>query len=364
MPIVTRTIMAHAILALALSASESVPFAGGYLASGPATTATGSDCGVIAYHPDGSINTTLDADGRLRTDIASGLGAAQLYVNGGLIYACGYSQTSGGTAWVIKRYTAAMVPDSAWGGTGSVTITIDAMKSHRGIGLAFTSDDKVVVSGAIMESTFLPKTLALVRLHGNGSLDPTFGTGGKFTFTPSAPSFENTDAGPISILPNGKILVAASSSLEGHVLRVTSAGTLDATYGVNGKAKLNQTVKAVLVQSDGGCIVAGWDGVSAVVTRLLPTGSVDGTFGTGGRITLATIGAGTLDYTAYYPYDLADIGGALYASGHRMTYVNGMPTEGRAFIWKMTASGTVSGYGIAGSLKSIPVLPAAEYMNW
>jgi uncharacterized delta-60 repeat protein len=127
------------------------------------------------------------------------------------------------------------------------------------------------------------------RLNPNGALDTTFGTGGKATV-----DFGGDDFGfAVARQPNGRILIAGSSSVAGAVVaRIRANGALDPDFDGDGRVVLpgaaNGRARAVLVQQDGRIVVAGNALGSQVmtVTRLMPNGSLDTTFSGDGTATI------------------------------------------------------------------------------
>src|SRR4030095_2357892 len=100
--------------------------------------------------------------------------------------------------------------------------------------------------------------------------------------------------------PDGKLVVAGSRSLApAHFLiaRFDTEGTLDPTYGTGGMVEtaagpgLVTVGEDVLLQPDGKIVVAGFciQGGKALMAlaRYETDGSLDATFGTGGIVTLA-----------------------------------------------------------------------------
>ncbi len=79
-----------------------------------------------------------------------------------------------------------------------------ANDSISGIGLQ--TDGKIVVGGTTFNGT--SEDFALARYNPNGSLDSTFGTGGKTTIALGANDF----ATAVAIQPDGRIVVAGNTS--------------------------------------------------------------------------------------------------------------------------------------------------------
>ena len=130
-----------------------------------------------------------------------------------------------------------------------------------------------------------------------GSLDPTFGRGG-VTATNFA-SQNSVIPYSIKLQTDGKILVLVVAGGEAaEVLRYTSAGALDPSFGSNGIATLPtpaNTFGSMALQSNGQIVVAGditdpSSGAAAFgVQRLNTNGTVDTNFGRGG-LGVASIG--------------------------------------------------------------------------
>jgi uncharacterized delta-60 repeat protein len=98
---------------------------------------------------------------------------------------------------------------------------------------------------------------AIVRYNTDGSLDSTFGTGGKLT-TPIGSGDDNADS--VVLQSDGKIVVAGDSGNGSNsdfaVLRYNSGGSLDTTFGTGGKVTTpigsgNDYASDVVLQSDG-----------------------------------------------------------------------------------------------------------------
>lgn len=142
----------------------------------------------------------------------------------------------------------------------------------------------------------------------DGNLDPTFGTGGQVTTDFS----DSTDiAYAVALQPDGKLVVAGTtytnndySGEDFAITRYNANGTLDTTFGVNGKTTtdfpgLAAVVSAVVVQPDGKILVAGGAFPAFVfagdfkLARYNPDGSLDTSFGTGGIVTTSFPGQGS-----------------------------------------------------------------------
>ncbi len=137
---------------------------------------------------------------------------------------------------------------------------------------------------------------AVVKYLPDGSVDTTFGTGGvaKVSFT----TVWRDTVWDGLVQPDGKILVVGSaptgsnSSDQMAIVRFNPDGTLDATFGVGGKLIVSATTAAALavaLQSDGKIVLAG----GSSLVRLNLNGSLDSGFGSGGLVTLTPKGGMT-----------------------------------------------------------------------
>lgn len=117
-------------------------------------------------------------------------------------------------------------------------------------------------------------------------LDPTFGTGGKVLIDFNG-WYNRVDE--LAIQPDGKIIVVGPSWSGGSLAAFTLArlhrdGSLDSTFGEGGKVTVNFTggydiARDVAVQPDGRIVVVG---AGFFVVRYSPQGNLDPTFGNGG----------------------------------------------------------------------------------
>ena len=157
-------------------------------------------------------------------------------------------------------------PDLGFGTGGRATVAIAGdFDDARAL---VVQGGKLVAAGDA--TTGSGPDFALARYDEHGSLDPTFGSGGKVT-TDFAPVFGDADEINALVLQQGK-LVAAGSSFTGEGLRFDFAvaryrqnGDLDATFGTGGTtttdfARREDRAQALVVQ--GGRPVAVGSAVS------------------------------------------------------------------------------------------------------
>jgi uncharacterized delta-60 repeat protein len=194
--------------------------------------------------------------------------------------------------------------DTTFGGGGVVLTSFPAVsknvKGERGSAYAvkIQSDGKIVAAGLGFQD------FAVARYTTTGSLDPTFGNGGKVEtdFGHNA----NDSAYNLEIQPDGKIVVVGttvvtakgSSQIVNAVARYNTNGTLDTSFGPNRNGLLVTTINSgnvtgigIAIQPDGKIVLAGNSVVPGstnnhcVLARYNPNGSLDTSFGQGGILT-------------------------------------------------------------------------------
>jgi uncharacterized delta-60 repeat protein len=168
----------------------------------------------------------------------------------------------------VTRYNADGTLDLFSFGTGGKVTTNFGSFEDVAEAVAIQADGKIVVAGTTYGPNDAPiisdrlSDFALARYNADGSLDTTFGTGGKVT----TDVFGSPDiAADMLIQPDGKIVVVGSS----HgitVARYNSNGSPDQTFGppfgfarvtLDGNINNIDRADAVALQSDGKIVVAG-----------------------------------------------------------------------------------------------------------
>jgi len=174
-------------------------------------------------------------------------------------------------------------------GTGGKVKTDFGPFSNSANAIAIQADSKIVVVGGSSSGDF-----ALARYNTDGSLDTSFGTGGKVT----------TDIGvfdvafAVAIQADGKIVAAGGTAPEGYccqfaLARYNADGSLDASFGIGGKVTTifagDSQAFAVAIQADGKIVAAGGSSDPFVtdfaLARYNADGSIDTSFGVGGKVT-------------------------------------------------------------------------------
>ena len=191
----------------------------------------------------------------------------------------------------------------------------------------------------------------------DGDIDTAFGTGGRAT-TDFGTGYEGADAKAVAIQTDGKIVAAGYkgssydpvAGVDFALARYNTDGTLDATFGTGGKVTTYTTVgtgaggtvtryfyigsaKAVAIQSDGKIVVAGYIYNSPqhvnsnqhdfALARFNTDGTLDATFGSGG-IVVTALRPGNDNNDMDYAYAVAiQADGKIVAAGSTGPHPNG-----------------------------------------
>jgi uncharacterized delta-60 repeat protein len=253
---------------------------------------------LVRYHPDGSLDGSFGAGGRVST----GVRALALQQDGKLV-AVGGEEGS----FALARYNSDGSLDPHFGREGTVRTPLGRVDAANDV--ALQADGKLVVVG----QSFTGRSIdfAMVRYHPDGSLDSSFGTGGKVTSDFCAHTVEEQYAQQVGLgsiqgggwrvrlQTDGKIVVAGKPSgvsCPSVVLRYTADGRLDPSFGENGRvitARTEQegTLAACTLQGDGRIVVGGTSGKGFAVGRYHSDGRLDSSFGVEGKV-ITRIGRG------------------------------------------------------------------------
>ena len=240
----------------------------------------------------GDLDTTFAGTGESRIGFGGGLAycqAAAVQSDGKLLMG-GYTlDNTGDYKFALVRFDTNNVLDTSFGDNGRVRTRVSTLSfpiHDEGIfAMRIQADGKIVAAGDAQDSSNL--TFAVVRYSPDGSLDTSFGTGGKVLTDFGS----QTQISAMAIQPDGKILVAGGFGPGFQLARYETNGALDATFGNGGTVvtPLNGEASALLLQSDGNIVVAG-DRLNSdytsdfAVLRYTTNGMLDTTFGGTGEV--------------------------------------------------------------------------------
>jgi uncharacterized delta-60 repeat protein len=206
-------------------------------------------------------------------------------------------------------------------GSGGVTLQDIRTRDDFAFATAIQPDGKILVAGKASSGTGTGNDFAVVRFNPNGTLDTTFGTGG-IVLTDVGSTADVANA--IAIQSSGKIVLVGESRVgtaqpDFAMVRYNTDGSLDTSFGVGGRVLTdfsggNDSGRSVALMADGRIVVAGSATVGSVkrfaLARYSADGVLDSTFnGAGKTTTLFTSGSAVANAVAV----LAD--GSVVAAG-------------------------------------------------
>jgi uncharacterized delta-60 repeat protein len=209
----------------------------------------------------------------------------------------------------LARYNVNGTLDSSFGVAGKRGYGFFNSGNDTATSLALQADGKIVAAGYATHNTGnLDEDFACVRFTADGTLDSSFGTNGAFVTDFAG---RNDEANALAIQLDGKIILggvadrtAVGGTIDMAVNRYNVDGSLDSSFGSGGKALVDyagttDVAFALALQNDGKIVLAGGAGNAGNVpnfalARFNTNGGLDQTFGSNGKIT--TDFAGGEDY--------------------------------------------------------------------
>lgn len=256
---------------------------------------------VSSFAGAGDLDPTFGVGGKVVTEFVTGSVASAVVIQpDGKIVVAGVTDAGHRDDFALARYNTNGDLDSTFGSGGKVLTDFFGQDDVPG-SIALQSDGKIVVAG----TTFSPVTnfdFAVARYNSNGSLDSSFGIGGKVTtdFFGTA----NSGAG-VAVQPDGKIVVSGSAlngaaGFDFALVRYNTDGSLDPAFGSGGKVVTdflgtNDGSHAIALQPDGKIVAAGAadngsTSIDIAVARFHADGSLDPGFGSGGKVLTDVLG--------------------------------------------------------------------------
>jgi uncharacterized delta-60 repeat protein len=247
----------------------------------------------------GDLDPSFGSNGTVTTPI--GVGSSGMYdvvldPNGKIVAFGQADYDEGQTGFTIARYLPDGAPDDSFGDGGVAIVNFGDVIDEATRGLV-QADGKIVAAGHTLVAPGRTE-IAVARLTDTGALDETFGDGGGVSLSVGeVPGIESVNG--IAVDASGRILLAGvarhgvdpSPSRMVALIRLTSAGAPDPTFGTNGVVTTkvggpdsSSSAHDVAIQPDGKIVVAVDRSETTHLTaaRYTESGALDPTFGTGG----------------------------------------------------------------------------------
>jgi uncharacterized delta-60 repeat protein len=270
---------------------------------------SGLDFAVTRLNADGTPDTSFDSDGQVVTPVGAGTSGDEAYGVAvrpdGKIVAAGFSSNSGANPdFAAVRYNPDGSLDTSFGTEGRVVTPVSGAAPDYAVDVAVQGTKTVLIGRTAKPSH---NDFAAVRLNDNGSLDTGFDGDGIATLDFSSGSDDFGE--DVAVDPDGKLVIAGHTGVSGNpatndfaVARYNSDGSLDTTFGFGGKVTTHfgsglDAAYAVVVGEDGR-IVAGGKATNGpregdyALARYKANGSLDDEFDFDGKVMTDFGGAG------------------------------------------------------------------------
>jgi uncharacterized delta-60 repeat protein len=243
---------------------------------------------IARFLPNGAVDPSFGTNGAVfdPSGLFSEFNSVKIQPDGKIV-AAGYLFNGGSQRRIlIIRYNPDGSQDTSFGGSGVVIPVFNLSEEARD--LVIQPDGKIIAAGftCISQECFF----ALARLNSDGSLDASFGAGGKVTTAFNPNSARITSA---LLQPDGKIIVGGAAG-DIAFARYNSDGSLDNTFNGNGKVIIDNpngssSLSQIVLQSNGKIVGAGKSQNTSTdsditLVRLNRDGNLDSSFGSGGIV--------------------------------------------------------------------------------
>jgi len=219
----------------------------GMIVSAGFTAEQGPDHVALTRHTASGQLDTLFGSGGLVDINASATSNGNSHANAllvqpdGKLLVAGYAGGTGNTDMLVMRLNGDGSPDAAFG-TGGITRTPVGTGEDIANAMVLQPDGRIVIAGSSVAADGR-RDFALARYMSDGTLDPSFGTGGLVT-TPVGPGDDIAFA--LTLMPWGRLIAAGSAristSASGTDLALISYnadGSIDRYFGMDGKVMLD-----------------------------------------------------------------------------------------------------------------------------
>ena len=244
-----------------------------------------TDFALVRYRPNGTLDATFGNGGGVMTDFDGFNDDVQalLIQPDGKIVAVGDAKNPAHYYdFALARYLAGGVLDTTFGAGGKVRTDFGASNLDIAYSAALQSNGKIVAAGLATFNNGIEQDFAIARYNQNGTLDTNFSLDGRVTI--DFGSYLQT-AYSVLIQTDGKIVTVGypnteSSDSDFLLARCNRNGSLDSTFGMGGKVRtsfgdLNDGANGAVLQPDGKIIAVGFHptttrvGVDFIIARYL-----------------------------------------------------------------------------------------------
>ena len=254
--------------ALALQADGKIIAAGTDFVNFSSDDSSDTDFALERYNPDGSPDVTFGNDGQVTTDFDGFNDDAFsiLIQSDGKLVAVGSAKNPANFYdFALARYLSDGSLDTTFGAAGTVRTDFGDHNFDQARSAVLQSDGKIVAAGFAISQNGGVENFAVARYSSNGILDPSFNSDGmtEIDFGSCCQS-----ANKILLQNDGKVVAVGypnseSSDSDFVLARLDTNGSLDPTFGTGGKVRtsfgdLNGGANGAVLQPDGKIVAVGF----------------------------------------------------------------------------------------------------------
>jgi uncharacterized delta-60 repeat protein len=296
----------------------------------------------VALCAQPELDISFNGTGRVTTNLSTGYDTvygALVQADNKIVAVGTYSSNNFRGYFALTRYLTNGALDTSFGDNGRVLTDFDTAAADQGVwAAALQPDGKILATGFVSFMPPGPGAIATARYNSNGSLDTTFGTGGKVE---TAVVNHINEATAIAVGQDGKIVVAGyyfgpSQNYQTVIIRYNANGGSEGVTTDTRGFQLGESNIAggVTIQPDGKIVTAGGyasgtsgsSGSDLTMLRLMPSGAYDTTFAGNGRLlVLSPTSSEALNTVAVQP------DGRIVAAGG---------SDGNLLVMRFNANGT------------------------
>ena len=209
---------------------------GKLVAAGTAWNGSNYDFALARYNPNGTLDASFGSGGKVTTAIGPSHDSVGALVSrpDGKVVVAGYSTHGSTSDFALARYNPDGSLDGSFGSGGKVTVALGTGAEDGANALVVQPDGKLVAAGGVRSGS--RSVFAVARFNANGTLDTSFGQGGMVTTGIGSAAYAGASA--LALQRDGKLVVAGSAADAGFydvvLVRYNANGTLDSGFGSGG----------------------------------------------------------------------------------------------------------------------------------
>ncbi len=313
-----------------------------------------------AWAAPGDLDPTFGNNGLLSLTIGDSGSAASAIVrqgDGKLVFAGYGTIAENGNDFVVVRTSADGTPDSSFGADGIASVDFAGHEDFAS-SIVQQTDGKLVLAGTA-ENTSGVQDIAVARFNADGSLDASFGSGGKTTLDIDG---SHDFASSLILQAGGKLVIAGGAIVnDGYyqfvVARFNSNGTLDASFGTGGTVLIafgsgdgiHSWARGLAQLPDGRLVAVGRvdqeNGSDVGIARVTANGLPDSSFDGDGLLTVDIGGNFDAAFAlAVYPDNAIVVAGSTHSADG---------SSSRALLLRVNEDGSLDNSFAAGVMPDI-----------